>query len=279
MFGSIAATVSPTPDARARERATRVAGSARRPPPRCSGASPWTTASWSRARPTRCARGTTAASAARSSRGCGRGPSRRDVMHARAGGWRAYASRMQATCGAASVLAALPRARCARLVRPSLPARPTLHGPSAFPHRHPHRRRRHHRPGRRLARAEGLGADRRDRRHRRAQLDARRAARRSRCPPRWPRCLTDRPARSLRPRRRAVDPRPRVAHRRARAAPRGGGRAAQRRPARRSRNSSCPAARAPPRSRTWPAPCAAARSARWCTSPPPSPSPSRRAAT
>ena len=101
---------------------------------------------------------------------------------------------------------------------------------------------------------------------RRAQLDARRPARRSAARRRSRACLTERPARSLRPGRRAVDSRatPRSPTRTSRAS----------RPpssastpiSRRSRNSSCRAARAPRRSRTSRAPSAAAPSARSSTS-------------
>ena len=86
-----------------------------------------------------------------------------------------------------------------------------------------------------------------------------------------------RAARSLRPRRRAVDPRLHGGDRGARRTPRGRRRALQRGPGARSRNSSCPAAAAPPPWRTSRGRCAGVRSAR--SSPPPPPRRSRPAAS
>ena len=84
---------------------------------------------------------------------------------------------------------------------------PRTHGPSPVQDRHAHRRRRHDRPGRRLARRQGFAAHRRDRQ------PSTSSTRRSACCS--PRALPDadrrlphrRPARSVRPRRRAVDSR------------------------------------------------------------------------
>ena len=140
-------------------------------------------------------------------------------------------------------------ARTRRFSYAASPPSSAHHGPPPLENRYAHRRQRHDRPGRRHARGEGFGAHRRDRRRRRAQLDAgspagRIAAGRRRELPH------ERPARSLRPGRRTVDSRARRRHRRARRAPRGSRRALQRRPGRRSRSSSSPAARGPRRSRT-----------------------------
>ncbi len=230
----------------------RAGGCARRSRPRCSGA---------RRGPRRdgagtcrpCARSATAATAACSWRGCGRGRGRRDSR----GSWRVRArgavgrraamilrSRRSGATDALPVAAsrccpasrreradATALRRCPPRASRMLPRAPsgTDHGPSPLENRHAHRRRRHDRPRRRHARGQGFGAHRRDRRHRRAQLDAGAAAVRAAARRRRP-LPHERPARSLRPGRRIVDPGTCRGHRCPCRAPRGGRRALQRRP-------------------------------------------------
>ena len=115
-------------------------------------------------------------------------------------------------------------------------------------------------------------------RHRRAEFEHRRAARREDAGGAARGAAAD-PARPVRPRRRNLHSRPQHDHRGARAQLDALLADATTASCRRSRNSSCRAARAPPRSRTWRAPCAGAPNAAWSRSAAPNRSASARAST